>query len=171
MTIPPETPSNPPSDHRFFSAAIGMGEIGSAHDTGVLRTFVGSCVGVALYNPHLKIACLAHIMLPESKGRSGQPGKFADTAIPEMIQQLNQLSHGQTVRWSAKMAGGAKMFAFQSGMTVGDQNILAVEHILGDLDIPLLGKCCGGTLGRRIALDVATGTMTIETMGGEPETI
>jgi chemotaxis protein CheD len=171
VAIPPETPSSPTSDRRFFSGAIGMGEIGSAHDTGVLRTFVGSCVGVALYNRRLKIACLAHIMLPESKGRSSQPGKFADTAIPEMLRQLKQLSHGQTVRWSAKMAGGAKMFAFQSGMTVGEQNILAVEQILGNLDIPLLGRCCGGTQGRRIALDVATGTMTIETMGGNPETI
>jgi len=143
-----------------------MGEIRSASKTGVLRTFVGSCVGVALYDQHLKIASLAHIMLPDSKGQGEKPGKFVDTAIPEMIRQLRQLSDGQTVHWAAKIAGGAKMLAFQSGATVGDQNIQSVEQILKHLDIPLLGKNCGGSQGRRVAFDVATGTMTIETMGG-----
>lgn len=148
-----------------------MGEIRSASKTGVLRTFVGSCVGVALYDQHLKIASLAHIMLPDSNGQREQPGKFVDTAIPEMIRQLGQLSDGQTAHWSAKIAGGAKMFGFQSGTTIGDQNIQSVERILKHLGIPLLGKNCGGSQGRRVSFDVATGTMMIETMGCEVKRI
>lgn len=146
-----------------------MGGIGVGHDDGLLRTFVGSCVGVAIYNRRRKLASLAHVMLPESRGRSSQPGKFVDTAIPEMLRQLEKLCGGESVRWSAKIAGGAKMFAFQSGMTIGDQNVAAIEQILAQLDIPILAKCCGGEQGRRIALEIATGTMTIETMGAEPQ--
>ncbi len=146
-----------------------MGEIGVGQEDGLLRTFVGSCVGVAIYNRRRKLAGMAHVMLPESKGRENQPGKYADTAIPEMLRQLGGLCRGEPVRWSAKLAGGAKMFAFQSGMTIGDQNVAAIEEILRGLDIPVLAKCCGGEQGRRIAIDVATGTMTVETMGAEPQ--
>lgn len=169
MTIPPDTAATSPTDRRFFAQAIGMGEIGIGQADGLLRTFVGSCVGVAIYSRRRKLAGLAHVMLPTARTPSSQPGKFADTAIPEMLRRLEQHCRGETVRWSAKIAGGAKMFAFPSGITIGDQNVAAIEQILAELDIPILAKCCGGDQGRRIALEVATGTMTVETMGAEPQ--
>lgn len=146
-----------------------MGELGVGQTDGLLRTFVGSCVGVTIYNCRWKLAGLAHVMLPESRGQSSQPGKFADTAIPEMLRQLEKLSGGKKIRWSAKIAGGAKMFAFQTDTTIGDLNVAAIERILAELDIPILAKCCGGKQGRRIAVEIATGTMTVETIGAEPQ--
>lgn len=146
-----------------------MGELGVGQTDGLLRTFVGSCVGVTIYNRRWKLAGLAHVMLPESRGQNSQPGKFADTAIPEMLRQLEKLSGGKKIRWSAKIAGGAKMFAFQTDTTIGDLNVAAIERILAKLDIPILAKCCGGKQGRRIAVEIATGTMTVETIGAEPQ--
>ena len=51
---------------------------------------LGSCVGIALYDPVTKIGGLAHIMLPDSKqARSTEnPAKFADTALPKMLDDL-----------------------------------------------------------------------------------
>lgn len=146
-----------------------MGELGVGQTDGLLRTFVGSCVGVTIYNRRWKLAGLAHVMLPESRGQNSQPGKFADTAIPEMLRQLEKLSGRKKIRWSAKIAGGAKMFAFQTDTTIGDLNVAAIERILAELDIPILAKCCGGKQGRRIAVEIATGTMTVETIGAEPQ--
>jgi len=171
VTIPADGPTKTASEQKFFANAIGMGEIGVASDGEMLRTFVGSCIGVAIYNRRRKIAALAHVMLPESNGRDGQPGKYADTAIPEMIRQLNKLCQGEPTRWSAKIAGGAKMFAFQSGMTIGHQNVAAAEKILSELDIPVLASCCGGDQGRRLCLDVSTGMLTIESINAAPRQI
>ena len=148
-----------------------MGEIGVASDGEMLRTFVGSCIGVAIYNRRRKVAALAHIMLPQANGQTEQPGKYADTAIPEMILQLNKLCHEEPTRWSAKIAGGAKMFAFQSGMTIGDQNVAAAEKILNELDIPVLASCCGGEQGRRLCLDASTGMLVVESMNASPRQI
>ncbi|NBS32336.1 MAG: chemotaxis protein [Planctomycetia bacterium] len=169
MSLPPDITATSTTDRRFFAEAIGMGELGVGQTDGLLKTFVGSCVGVTIFNRRRKLAGLAHVMLPESRGQSSQPGKFADTAIPEMLRRLEKFCGGETVRWSAKIAGGAKMFAFQADTTVGDLNVAAIEHILAELDIPILAKCCGGKQGRRIAVDVATGTMTVETIGAEPQ--
>lgn len=145
-----------------------MGEIGVGSGNEILRTFVGSCIAVAIYSRRKKVAALAHIMLPDSNNHSGQPGKYADTAIPEMIRQLNKYHPGETTGWTAKMAGGAKMFAFQSGMPIGDQNVAAARKILNELNIPLLASCCGGEQGRRISLDVSTGLMKIESINSAP---
>jgi chemotaxis protein CheD len=171
VTIPADGPTKTASEQKFFTNAIGMGEIGVASDGEMLRTFVGSCIGVAIYNRRRKVAALAHIMLPQANGQTEQPGKYADTAIPEMIRQLNKLCHEEPTRWSAKIAGGAKMFAFQSGMTIGDQNVAAAEKILNELDIPVLASCCGGDQGRRLCLDVSTGMLTIESINAAPRQI
>ena len=65
-----------------------MGEIAVARDDGVLRTLLGSCLGLALYDRRLKVGGVAHIVLPESMGRLSNPGKFADTAVPAMIDRM-----------------------------------------------------------------------------------
>lgn len=149
----------------FHANAIGMGEIGVAKGPGSLRTFVGSCVGLAIYCQREKVAGLAHIVLPDSKGQGEPAGKYADTAIPETIRLLEALVGRRGLRLSAKLVGGAKMFAFQKGITIGDHNVAAVERILGDCGIPILARCCGGEKGRRVSLDVGTGAIRVETIG------
>lgn len=162
--MPGET-DTPPGAPPFHANAIGMGEIGVAKGTGLLRTFVGSCVGLAIYSQRERVAGLAHIVLPDSKGQGHPAGKYADTAIPETIRLLETLVGRRGLRLSAKLVGGAKMFAFQKGITIGDQNVAAVERILGDCGIPILARCCGGEKGRRVSLDVGTGAIRVETIG------
>lgn len=145
----------------FLQNAVGMGEIAVASDSGTLRTLVGSCVSVALYDPGLRLAGLAHILLPESHGRTEEPGRFADTAIAELLRQLNKLSRDKQPHWKANIAGGAAMFPGHEKVTVGTQNIAAVETLLRKNRIPIVAKACGGEQGRRVSIDVATGSMNV----------
>lgn len=166
MSLSPQ----PAGSSGFHAGAIGIGEIGVARGDGILRTFVGSCIGLALFDRRQRVAGMAHIMLPDSKGERAQPGRYADTAIPEIIRLLGELAGGVHLRLTAKMVGGAKMFAFQSGVTVGDQNVAAVDRILDSLGIPVLARDCGGERGRRVSFDVANGEMRVETLGLPPAT-
>jgi chemotaxis protein CheD len=165
------TTSRPADSGRFHAAALGIGEIGIGRDQGQLRTFVGSCVGLALYDRRLRIAGLAHIMLPASQGAGTPAGKYADTAIAEMLRLLTALAGGETPRLSAKMAGGARMFAIQAGIPIGDQNVRAIEQALRPLGIPVLARECGGSRGRRLSFDIATTELTIESLGLPPTTV
>lgn len=158
-------------EQRLFTNVIEMGDIGVASGGETLRTFVGSCIGVAIYNRRRRVGALAHIMLPESNGRSGQPGMYADTAIPEMVRRLNNLCNREPTHWSAKLAGGAKMFLLQSDMTIGEQNIVATKRILKELNIPVRASCCGGSKGRRLCLDISTGMLIVESMHADPREI
>jgi chemotaxis protein CheD len=148
--------------------SLPMGELAVLRTSGVLRTLLGSCLGLALYDRRLKAAALGHIVLPASQGRNGPPGKFADTAVPMMIQCLQELAPGERLKLQAKIAGGANMFAAADARnSIGVQNVAAVERILDALHIPIAGRHCGGEQGRRMMLDAATGLVTIDVVGAE----
>lgn len=148
-----------------------MGEIAVARDSGVLRTLLGSCLGLVLYDRRLKVGALAHIVLPAAPEQAEKPGKYADTAVPAMIDRMQELAT-EPLKLRARIAGGANMFAVtDADNTIGRQNADAVERILDQLRIPIIGRHCGGEQGRRMTLDIATGIVTIDIVGAETTTI
>jgi chemotaxis protein CheD len=120
-----------------------------------------------LYDLRSQVGGLAHIVLPDSKGTGTPLGKYADTAIPELIRQI-ELLNGRVKHLAAKIMGGANMFATSGPMAIGDQNLFTVEQLLRSRAIPVLGRHCGGRQGRRVAFDVDTGRVTVEIVGESP---
>ena len=103
-----------------------------------MKAVVGSCIALALYHPGRKTGVMAHIVLPDSAGRDGTPGKFADTAVPQMLELLKELgmpAHGLT----AKLAGGANMFGSSGPLQIGDANVEAVAQALRTAGIRVSG--------------------------------
>ena len=91
---------------------VGMAEYKVGRNPDILITYgLGSCVGIAIYDPIAKIGGLAHIMLPDSaQARSTDNlAKFADTALPVMVEEIIKLGAYKLNIW-AKCAGGAQMF-------------------------------------------------------------
>ncbi len=148
-------------------SAVRMGDLAVSANNGVLRTLLGSCIGLALYDHTHKVGGLAHIVLPQSRDSGGPAGKFVDTAIPALCARMETLA-GRSLKPTARIAGGANMFSTTVIQTIGTQNIEATVRLLGELRIPLLGRHCGGKKGRRMSLDSATGVITIEMVGSEP---
>jgi chemotaxis protein CheD len=144
-----------------------MGEMSVDAQGKPLRTLLGSCVGLALHDRQQQIGGLAHIVLPRSRGQVIQPGKFVDTAIPALIAQMQQLAKRE-LRLTAKMAGGAKMFATAAAAGIGQQNVESCEVLLGQLKIPILATHCGGEQGRRMTFDPVNGIVRIEVVAREP---
>ena len=61
---------------------VGMADLKICKAPDALTTIgLGSCIGIALYDPSTKISGLAHIMLPDSKSirNNSNIAKFADT--------------------------------------------------------------------------------------------
>lgn len=130
---------------------------------------LGSCVGIALYDPVKKVGGLAHIMLPDStKIRNNEnKAKFADTGIEELIRQM-EAAGAMRFRLVAKIAGGAQMFAFnsQSDMVrIGLRNIEASKSKLKELGISLLAEDTGENYGRTIEFYTETGELVVKSVG------
>ncbi len=169
MPIPGSTDS--PDSLAIVSVAIGQWAVAAA--PAKIRTLLGSCVGVVFYDRVAKLGGVAHIVLPSSRGATDQPGKYADTAIPAVIAELDRRLGGKArSRLIAKLVGGANMFQTDSGvrensvLNIGQQNQAVIEKILADLMIPILARDVGGTSGRRLTLDTISGIVTIKVPGG-----
>ncbi len=147
---------------------VGMADFKTARQPDVLMTAgLGSCVGVCIHDPALKVGGLAHIMLPNAGGNGEiNKAKYADTAIAIMLEDILRLGANRT-RLRAKMAGGAQMFSFPGKppvLKIGDRNAEAVEQELKRLGIPLLAADVGGSFGRTIHFDVASGDLRVRTI-------
>lgn len=151
---------------------VKIADLAVLREQGMLVTYgLGSCIGAALYDPLRKVAGLVHILLNDSskfmnnKANGFNPAKFADTALPLLLQQMiNQgACKGAII---AKIAGGASLFNFQNaGQGVGERNIEAVKIKLEEMGIPLRGSEVGGRHGRTLKMMVDTGTILITTAG------
>lgn len=153
----------------FASIVVGMADLKVTKSPGVLTTIgLGSCIGVALYDPVAKIAGLAHIMLPQATTpHVSNPGKFADTAIEKLVYDMGLLGAkpGNIV---AKIAGGAQMFNFDSTnevLRVGDRNVTAVKEELQKQCIPLIAEETGDTFGRTMEFYSESGKIIIKSIG------
>ncbi|WP_010585913.1 chemotaxis protein CheD [Schlesneria paludicola] len=161
----PDIPAH--DDRDGTERKIGIGELDVIQGTGTLRTLLGSCIGLVLHDRKQCVGGLAHIVLPTSNGETRLPGKFADTALPELLR-LIQRAGGKPGNLTAKIAGGANMFATTKMAGIGDQNLTMVERLLKDARIPVVGRHCGGQQGRRVAYDVQTGSVIVEIVGCPP---
>lgn len=149
---------------------VGMADLNVTSNPNLIRTTgLGSCVGLTLYDPHLKLAGMAHVMLPSSDiAREGQLNiaKYADTALPELLERMLKLG-AERRRLIAKMAGGAQMFAFAGSgdtMRIGPRNVESCKEMLVHLGIPLVAEDTGGNYGRTIELDSETGVLNIRSV-------
>lgn len=108
---------------------------------------LGSCIGLVLADLRLGIAGLAHIVLPDSMGKPGPVAKFANLAVPALIEKL--IAAGAERRHlRAVLIGGAQMFITGSTMEIGVRNTLAVRTALGAAGIPIYSEDVGGSSGR-----------------------
>jgi chemotaxis protein CheD len=167
--VPSSLPSGGAGSSGIISVAIGQWVVAQA--PARVRTLLGSCVAVILHDRVVRLGGLAHIVLPDSRGSTQHPGKFADTAIPGMIGDMErQLQVKMRGRLVAKLVGGASMFPSNgppnAALNIGQMNQEAVERILGELMIPILARDLGGGSGRHLTLDTASGIVAIKIPGG-----
>jgi chemotaxis protein CheD len=147
---------------------VGMGQIVAGRAPERMKAIVGSCVAVALYHPRLRAGAMAHVVLPESAGRAGLPGKFADTAVPHMLALFREMGV-PTPGLTAKLVGGANMFDSTGPLKIGDANVEAVTQQLKRAGVRLVGQDVGGTKGRRASFDCQTGKVLVESAAASPK--
>ncbi len=149
---------------------VGIADLNVCKAPDMITTIgLGSCIGIALYDPVTKIGGLVHIMLPDSTQIKNNTiaAKFADTGIEELVHRMISAGASKT-RIVAKIAGGAKMFEINSSSelgSVGDRNAEASRAKLKQLGIRLLAEDVGKNFGRTVELYCETGDFHIKSVG------
>lgn len=151
---------------------VGIAEILLTRSPNVLRTTVGSCLGIVLYQPDLKIGAISHIMLardPIGKDKAKNPGKYGETALPKLVKMIED-EGCRPGSYSARIFGGASMFKNISSnflQNIGENNISIVKEFLNSKNIPILVEDVGGHEGRTISLYLDDGRILLKKAGIE----
>lgn len=152
---------------------VGIGQLAASADPGLVLSALGlgSCIGLVMVDPGARVAGMVHVMLPESHvGRTGPPGKFADTAVPALLEAVEALGAGRS-RLVVSLAGGAQMFGAGLGdgvLNIGERNLAAVAAALRCARLTVRASDVGGSSGRTLQVTVGTGRVTVRAVGRDP---
>ena len=134
---------------------------------------LGSCVAVMLFDAEVHVG--GHVVLPSaslSRDRDN-PARFAETAVPLLMDHVLQAGAVRG-RITARLVGGASLFlplTPPGTVQIGQRNVHACRSALEALGIEIAAEAVGGEAGRSVWFDVATGTVTVRTVGHEPDTL
>ncbi len=139
----------------------------TTRDVTLVTSGLGSCLGVALYDPHSGVGGLLHAMLPESADHPGPPEKFVVDGIDQMIDDLDRAGAARrSIR--AKLAGASSMLDLETeSASVGEQNVDAAHRALDTRNVPIKNADTGGSNGRSIRFEPAEGKLFVSSADGD----
>jgi len=136
----------------------------------MLRTLLGSCVGIAFRVPRLGVSALCHPMLPRfpvkqaltltrSAGR-----RYVDYAICDLARQFDALGARREEVEVKLFGGGDVLLAVNDSLrpTVGRLNIEAAMKVLEEEGFAVTASSLGGKRGINIHFNTKTGEVLLE---------
>jgi chemotaxis receptor (MCP) glutamine deamidase CheD len=149
---------------RIEHIAAGQFKTGKAEAT-IYQAYLGTCLGVALYDPSTKIGGMIHILLPEPPGIVSAlfPEKYAATGVPMLITDLIELG-ATPENLKASIAGGALMGPVSQqdiNLDIGGRSAEIAVSILETLGIETIRSETGGFFTCTLELNMATGETVI----------
>jgi len=152
------------------SIVVNLGEVAVAIDDSVVLTCLGlgSCVAICVYDPISRVGGMAHVVLPNSNGSGNNSSKYANVAVPTLLDKMYQKGALKN-RINAKITGGAQMVTKVAvGENIGEKNTIAVKTLLSEYHIKLTGEEVGGNRGRSVWLHVNQGKVLVRQIGTDP---
>jgi len=137
-----------------------------------VRTLLGSCVSVTLWQPQRRVGAMSHFVLPTRGGPRGLAleGRFGDEALALMIDRLER--RGIEPRTcEAKLFGGGNMFPGQirdSDVAVGRKNGEAARSLVENAGLRIVSSNLYGAGHRQIVFDMSTGDVWVRHVSMPP---
>lgn len=139
-------------------------------EPSVLKTILGSCVGVTFRCARRSLGALCHGIMPTCPpGTEGEEGyRYVDFAIRDLIRRFEVLGASRH-ELEVKVFGGADVLPVfarsASRLTVGAQNCQTARNVLEEEGLKLLAFDLGGPDGRFIEFDTSNGEVLVRMLG------
>jgi chemotaxis protein CheD len=136
----------------------------------VITYSLGSCIGLVVYDPAVKVGGMLHYMLPESsidrEKASARPFMFADTGIPILFKTAYQLGAVKS-RIRIYVAGGAEILDQKGFFNIGKRNYMALKKMFFKNNVIIHKQDVGGNINRTVRLEIGTGDIYVKTSGAQ----
>jgi chemotaxis protein CheD len=150
------------------------GESYFARKPAIIRTILGSCVGVTFWSGRLGVGALTHSQLPRCPTNSfpglslAEGRRYVDFSIRDIARQFDALDAHRT-EVQVKVFGGADVLLVSdeasAKATVGKLNCETAIEVLRDEGFAVSASSMGGTSGLNIRFDTRTGEVLLRRLG------
>ena len=155
---------------------VGVGDMKVSSDPEVtLVTYsLGSCIGVAVYDPIVNVGGLLHYMLPESSldavKAQKNPYMFGDTGIPLLFKETYKLGAKKN-RLKVMVMGGAQILDQNGLFNIGKRNHTLLRKLFWKNNVMIDFEAVGGSVNRTVKLAIKTGATWMKVSGREMEQV
>jgi len=151
---------------------IGVADMKVSNDSEVvLATYsLGSCIGLAIYDPIEKIGGLLHYMLPESSldrvKAKNNPYMFGDTGIPLLFKEAYEFG-AKKHRIKTIVLGGSQILDQKGLFNIGQRNFTMLRKMFWKNNVMIDFQDVGGNVNRTLKLEIESGQAWLKTSGSE----
>lgn len=141
---------------------VGVSDMKISAQAGdlIVTHALGSCIGVAIHDPHSHVGGILHYMLPLSKvdpaKAQNNPLMFGDTGIPMLFQEAYKLG-AKKENLRVIIAGGAQVLSNTDFFDIGNRNIVIARKLFWKNGVLLAAEHVGGHIPRTLFLEVGSG--------------
>lgn len=144
---------------------VEPGQLLVSTEPNLVRTILGSCVAVCLYDPHLRQGGMNHFMLPRAPSEHEHSWRYGARAMPALVERLVRLG-SEPRQLCANVFGGARVLADMPEMAhLGRGNVDFALDWLEQERITVVASSVLGTRARKVELDLASGACSQRLLG------
>lgn len=137
-------------------------------DSVLITYSLGSCIGIAIYDPVVKVGGLLHFMLPESsldlEKAKKNPYMFADSGIPRLFKSAYALG-AKKQRMKVIVVGGSQILDQKGFFNIGKRNNMAARKMLHKNNVIISYNNVGGNSNRTVKLAINDGSLGLKISG------
>jgi chemotaxis protein CheD len=149
---------------------VGVADMKVSNNPGesIITYSLGSCIGLVIYDPVVKVGGMLHYMLPDSSidknKAAARPYMFADSGIPRLFKSAYQLGAAKQ-RMKVYVAGGAEILDQQGFFNIGKRNYMALKKLFFKNKVMISQQDVGGNVNHTVRIEIATGDIYVKTSG------
>ena len=125
----------------------------------VVKTVLGSCVAVCLWDRKLSFGGMNHFQYPHTSRQSEATARYGNVAISTLVRMMEE-SGSRRRDLVAQIYGGGRPEELR-GRDMGAENVEFARRLLSRKGIKVVSEDVGGTLGRKIIFDTASGRVAV----------
>ena len=122
----------------------------------VLATVLGSCVAVCLWDEKLVCGGMNHFLYPRAPHKDEATPRFGNAATIALVRMMEDVGCKRE-HMVAQIFGGGHAEGQDGESSVGAENVLVARTVLEKKSVRVLSSDVGGSMGRKVVFDVATG--------------
>jgi chemotaxis protein CheD len=140
---------------------LPVGDVYFGKSPGVIKTLLGSCVAVTVWNETYQVGGMCHYLLATTNNPlESNNYRYGMYALDYLYQ--NMIKYSPANEFELRLFGGGKIYPTKQALTIGESNVAFAKQWLNTHDLNLAKEDVLGSICRTIIFNLSNGLVTMQ---------